>query len=268
MSSNQESGKPWRDPQTLRRLYHGEEKSIREVAESLGCSRHAVDKWMDRYGIEKRNMSDAVSVADRDLSKVESEREEWQNEEKLRDLYIENQMSTVQIAEEYDCAASTVSKWLDKLGIEARPIGTTVGKVGERSQIPPSVRTNTTGYVRVETKRDGVRRTVALHKIQATLKVDDIEELDDAVIHHKNAIRFDNRLSNLEVMQEEDHYETIERLPGRADGKALCRECENVQYFLDEPPQFCGQCGAEYDNEEITDADYIDWSIGPDLSYR
>lgn len=46
---------PWRDAQILRRLYHSEGMDSYEVADELSCSQSAVLKWMDRFGIERRD---------------------------------------------------------------------------------------------------------------------------------------------------------------------------------------------------------------------
>lgn len=47
---------------TLQRQYWKQNKSVAEIAQSLGCSQHKVNYWMDRYGIPKRSQSDALYV--------------------------------------------------------------------------------------------------------------------------------------------------------------------------------------------------------------
>lgn len=45
---------PWQDGEVLERLYVTQGKSIKDVAEELGCSSPTVQKWMERHGIEAR----------------------------------------------------------------------------------------------------------------------------------------------------------------------------------------------------------------------
>jgi len=47
-------GKPWRDEDTLRRLYWDEGKSLHEVGDELDCNFATVAKWMEKHGIERR----------------------------------------------------------------------------------------------------------------------------------------------------------------------------------------------------------------------
>jgi len=42
---------PWRDPDTLIRLYYDEELTQAEIADELGCKQKAVSRWMRRYDI-------------------------------------------------------------------------------------------------------------------------------------------------------------------------------------------------------------------------
>jgi len=47
--------KPWHDPETLERLYHGEELSAKRVAERLGCSPQTVRHWLIEFEIPRRS---------------------------------------------------------------------------------------------------------------------------------------------------------------------------------------------------------------------
>lgn len=44
----------------------------------------------------------------------------WQDESRLRQMYVEREMSTYDIAEEMECSRVTVSNWLSKFGIDIR----------------------------------------------------------------------------------------------------------------------------------------------------
>lgn len=57
---------PWRDAETLRRLYHGQGLTTREIANRLGCSNGTVSQWLDRHDIETReNWTAGVEAAKR-----------------------------------------------------------------------------------------------------------------------------------------------------------------------------------------------------------
>jgi predicted DNA-binding protein YlxM (UPF0122 family) len=53
---------PWNDEETLRRLYHGERMSQREIADELGTSEATVYDNMKRLGIEARSLTEAHAV--------------------------------------------------------------------------------------------------------------------------------------------------------------------------------------------------------------
>jgi hypothetical protein len=46
--------------ETLERLYLQKNKSCQEIAESLHCSAHKVDYWIQRHNIKKRSISEAI----------------------------------------------------------------------------------------------------------------------------------------------------------------------------------------------------------------
>lgn len=43
---------PWKNKETLERLYHGEGLDQAEIADKLGCDRTTIIKWMDEFDIE------------------------------------------------------------------------------------------------------------------------------------------------------------------------------------------------------------------------
>lgn len=105
---------PLRDEDELRELYLDQRLSQKEIAKQLDCHKSAVLRWLDRFGIETRDISEANGVpADSPL----------RDEQRLRELYVDRRLSQKEIAERLDCGRSTVSERLDKHGIETREIG-------------------------------------------------------------------------------------------------------------------------------------------------
>lgn len=45
----------YKDPDTLKRLYHHEELTVREMADRLDCGYGTIRRWMERFGIERRD---------------------------------------------------------------------------------------------------------------------------------------------------------------------------------------------------------------------
>lgn len=145
-------GTPWRDEQLLRELYIERELSQREIATELGCSRKTVGNWLDRFGINRErpwrnperlselrqqglslseigerlgtcqsNISRWMREFDLDTSRLSSD-EPWHDEERLRELYWEEELDMQEIAEELGCSRITVQEWMDKLDIETRSV--------------------------------------------------------------------------------------------------------------------------------------------------
>jgi len=46
------TSRPWRDAETVRRLYHVEGLSQEDIADRLGCAQRTVSAWMERHGID------------------------------------------------------------------------------------------------------------------------------------------------------------------------------------------------------------------------
>ena len=53
--------------------------------------------------------------------------EPWRDEDRLRELYVNEGMTQSEISDEFGCARSTVAKWMRKLAIETRQGGREVG---------------------------------------------------------------------------------------------------------------------------------------------
>lgn len=108
---------PWRDKNTLRRLYHGDNLSVNEIAKKFDCGHSTISKWMDRHDIE-RNPSQKLS--DKVPSSFSSTPEELTQKDWLRQKYREENKTFKEISEALDVGESTVRDWVEKLGIEKR----------------------------------------------------------------------------------------------------------------------------------------------------
>jgi transposase len=52
VADDEKSG-PWENEYRLCKLYHGEDMTLKQVANELGCSETTVINWMDRFGIDR-----------------------------------------------------------------------------------------------------------------------------------------------------------------------------------------------------------------------
>jgi transposase-like protein len=96
-----------RDEKLLRRLYVEEKLTTQEVADRLGCGKTTVRTWLDRHGIETRPRKPPAT-------------DELTDATTLRRLYVEQEKSASEVADELGCHKPSVLYWLRKHGIERR----------------------------------------------------------------------------------------------------------------------------------------------------
>jgi len=100
----------WQQEAVLRREYIERGKSTTEVANDLGCSRATILRWLDKHGIDTRPQHGFADERLRDA-------------EKMRELYLEQELSCSDIGSLFDCGEETVRNWLEKHNIERRDAG-------------------------------------------------------------------------------------------------------------------------------------------------
>jgi len=127
----------------------------------------------------------------------------WRDEETLRELYWDKQMSPYDIAEELGCAARTVYNWLDRLDIEQRSHkeSAILGKLRDRV---PRFETQDLGYERWVTRHRYEKWQCKVHRLLAVAEYG-FGAVCDNEVHHKNGIKWDNRSANIEVLTPEEH---------------------------------------------------------------
>lgn len=104
-------GKDVRKPnkRQLNRWYHSERKGTGEIARDLGVTQRTIMNWMIDYDIPTRSPQEAK------LGKGVKR----PPEEELERMYVDESMSTVQMAKEIGVkSSSTVSRWLNEHGIK------------------------------------------------------------------------------------------------------------------------------------------------------
>lgn len=145
--------------------------------------------------------------------------------EKIRVL-LRQGLPFVEISRRIGCAKSTVSFHAQKLGVEPP----------KRLRPPPTVKMrrkrkriwqNMHGYIgRVIRKKDGTRTTSLMHREVMEFHLGSKLRSDEHV-HHKNGVRDDNRLDNLELLSAAEH--------------ASHHRPEPERWYFE-----CPECGAEF----------------------
>ncbi|WP_168216069.1 HNH endonuclease [Halorussus marinus] len=179
---------PWRNPQILRNLFVEQGLNTAEIAEELGASDTTVQKWLDEHGIKKKET-------------INKDRP-WRDEELVRELYHNQQLTIPELADELECGYATAHEWIHKHEIETR------GKYEESRRVrrrnPPGHRITKSGYEVVETTISGSTREVRIHRLVVVAE-QGFEALNGKIVHHRNGIPWDNRPENLEIMSNEEH---------------------------------------------------------------
>jgi len=195
---------PWHDEDRLRTLYVDRELTIQETAEELGCHWLTVRKWLGTHDIEVRSRNPEIP-------------NELRNREKLLRLYRGEGMSTYQIADELDCAPSTVHDYLSEHDIETRSIGSQSGELHHRWKggYDPYYGANWH-----ETRRDALARDDYQCQ-ECGLTNSEHEETHGSSldIHHKRPLR---------TFDEPEDANTLDNLI------SLCRGCHNKREGTDQ----------------------------------
>ena len=177
---------PYDNPNLIERLYHGEGLTVREVAERLGCSPPTMFDRMDKFGIETRGVGGVDTDAD------------YRDPDVLRGLYVDQGMTTYEVADELGTTPSTVRYWMDKFDIPRRE------KWHHARSAPAYYCTDSNGYECWQVQSRGDRHQVRVHRLAAVAWFG-LDALDGLEVHHKNGVKWDTREDNIELMSGEDH---------------------------------------------------------------
>jgi transposase len=97
-----------RDRKELAELYYDKGFTIQEIAVIEGLSLSAMVSVFQELGLSKERTS------------RKPEENPWSDEELMRQLYVDEQMSIQEVADHLDCHRSTIKEWLCKHDIEIR----------------------------------------------------------------------------------------------------------------------------------------------------
>lgn len=185
-----ENPPPYRDEDWLRGKYLGEGMNAVEIADMIGCSSSVIYNWLERFGIERRT-DEPDDPRFRDAG--------W-----LRERYVEDDMSQGEIARLCGVERPTIYRWLNRHGIERRPVSRQASWHNRRDVA--YFRTHGSGYERWQDAVGG-KAHVRVHSLLAIAEGCPSEKVFSSryEIHHKNGVPWDNRPENIELLSVSDH---------------------------------------------------------------
>lgn len=176
------SDRPYQREAWLRHQYVELGKSTSEIAEEVSVTAETVRSYLNEHGVEMRSPSDYHGTSDG-----------YKDADTLREMYVEQGMSTTAIADHFGVTFPTVLRYMEKHGIERRERWCGNG---------PSVSLHTRpgGYEVINSSG----HTVLAHRLLA-VAYHGFGALDGMHVHHRNGIPWDNRPENLEVLTPAEH---------------------------------------------------------------
>jgi transposase-like protein len=193
---------PWRDVGVLKTLFVEKGMNTYEIADELDTTPQTVQKWLDKHGLRER-------------STINKDRP-WQDEARMRELYVERKLTAPKVADELDCAHRTVLCWLDKHGIDKRD--RTQESARTRRKKPPWHHFSEDGYEMVETEICGTTKQARIHRLVAVAECG-FNAVSGNIVHHRNGMPADNRPGNLKIMSAEKHGELHKPVEVRWDNR-------------------------------------------------
>lgn len=119
----------------------------------------------------------------------------WTDAERLRELYHGEGMSIYDIADEWGCGKTTIGKWLHRHDIEVDT---------PSHEKPPHFCTESRGYECWRHDTSGTQHKVRVHRLVAVAEYG-YDEVVGKDVHHENHIPWDNRPSNISVLNRSEH---------------------------------------------------------------
>lgn len=121
----------------------------------------------------------------------------YRDEDVLRELYWEEEMSLKEIGEKFGVNNTTINDWMKRNDIERRT---------PNHKKPVHHRIGDSGYEKWRHSTHGTQYVVFVHRLQMVAE-EGFDAVEGMEVHHKNCVTWDNRPSNLELVTTEEHNE-------------------------------------------------------------
>lgn len=176
----------YRDADYLEREYWENGKSLNEIAEDCDTDGPTILRWMKRHDIPRRTPHQEKGTA-------------WKDEETLRRLYWDEGMTLEEIGNELGCSMSTVSGWMQRLGVD---------RIKTPDEKPAYYDISKNGHPRWKSKHNGTTYSLKVHQLLLIAEGADPYKVfsgGEYHTHHKNGVPWDNRPENLELLTASEH---------------------------------------------------------------
>lgn len=177
------SDKKYHNESWLEQKYIEEDKTTYEIAEICDCADVTIGRWLDKFDIEKEH------------PRIKNPDANYNDEDWMCKKYVEEGLSSQEIADECGCTLSTVHYWLDQFDIDIK-------LDQEGRNLTPYLCNK--GYYRVDCQCNGDKYTLLIHRLVAVAEFG-YDAVVGKDVHHKNGITWDNRPENLELVTREEH---------------------------------------------------------------
>lgn len=104
--------KPYQSREWLQNKYSEEELSTHEIADDAGVCNTTILRWLDQFQIPTRSVT----------GEMECCTEPYTQKSRLQELYIEQELSMSDVAEQLGVTPGTIERWLDKHNIDSRSL--------------------------------------------------------------------------------------------------------------------------------------------------
>ena len=179
----------------------------------------------------------------------ENEIPDYRDEDVLKEMYLDREMASREIADELGCTKSAILGNLERHGIERR--SSTEGMVSyTKFERLPDLHTRTDGYEIVSSTYGDEGGQIFIHRLLAISKYG-FENVSGKQVHHANNVPWDNREENIQLINIDNH--AMKHFDEHSDNGALWRDPNKLEE-LDE-------MGLEY-SEMATMMDCSEKTIG------
>lgn len=143
----------------------------------------------------------------------------WRDENRLREMYCDDEMNLYEIVDEFDCDPVTVHNWMERFGIDRRSASESQ-RLRHGTDAPVSFKWHRQGYPTAYFNRDHTYYEVRIHRLAAVAWFG-WDAVVDRHVHHENGVPWDNREENLKPMTPTEHAEIHTNEHDRAAGGQL-----------------------------------------------